>query len=187
MWPGVEYGYLANIAGDVEAAMDGLFFLPHLAGERTPYMDPGLRAAFIGLSLRHSQAHLVRGAMEGVVFAMRQGLDLMVSLGTPVERLIASGGSTRHPLWLQLQADIFDRPIYVSNTTEVTARGAAILAGIGAGVYRDFGHGLRLAVREPDRVIRPDPTRARRYGFAYRDFLLWSQMIADRYRVDEIT
>lgn len=186
LWPQSDYASLADAAAEVEAAMEGLYFFPYLTGERTPYMDPGLRGAYIGLELRHSQPHLVRAAMEGVIFALRQGLDLMVHLGTPVARLVASGGATRHPLWLQLQADIFNRPLAVYHTQEATARGAALLAGVAGGVYQDVRHALRLAVHEPDQWVQPDPVRARRYEFAYRDYLSWSQILADRYRVEEI-
>ena len=118
-------------------------------------MDPTLRAAFLGLGLRHGQAHMVRAVMEGVVFALRQGLELMESLGTPVERLVASGGGTRHPLWLSLQADIFNRPIWVSNAEEATARGAAMLAGLGVGLPVDPPAEMRPSRRPPQPRTSP--------------------------------
>jgi xylulokinase len=183
---GMDYGTLADAAAGVDAAMDGLYFFPYLNGERTPYMDPGLRAAYIGLELRHKQPHLVRAAMEGVVFAMRQGLDLMIQLDTPVKQLVASGGANRHPLWMQLQADIFNRPLAVYDFQEATARGAALLAGVASGMYQDVRHALRLTVREPAQWVEPNPVSARRYAFAYREFQSWSQILADRYRVGEI-
>jgi xylulokinase len=73
-WPDQSYGTLADSAQKVEAAAQGIFFLPYLAGERTPIMDSSARAAFIGLSFEHEQAHVVRAVMEGVVFALRQGI-----------------------------------------------------------------------------------------------------------------
>ena len=110
---GGDFQAMADAASQVQAGAEGLFFLPYLAGERTPYMDPDLRGAFLGLGLHHSQAHLTRAAMEGVVYALRQGLDLIGELVVPApERIIASGGGSGHPLWLQLMADIFDRPIW---------------------------------------------------------------------------
>ena len=166
----------------VEAGLDGLYFLPFLAGERTPFMHPGLRASFNGLHLRHGQAHMVRAVMEGVVFALRQGLELMQSLGTPVERLVATGGATRHPLWLQLQADIFNRPVYISQAEEATARGAALLAGVGAGVYGDAREAVRLAVAETQPAALPDTQRAGRYTQAFQEYSAWAQNQAARYR-----
>lgn len=178
---GQDYGALADAAQCVEAGLDALFFLPFLTGERTPYMEPNLRAGFIGLGLRHTQAHMTRAVMEGVVFALRQSLELMESLGTPVERLVATGGATRHPLWLQLQADIFNRPVFVSTAEESTARGAALLAGIAAGVYADARDAIRQAVGEPVQAAQPEPERARRYAAAYREYKRWADLLAERY------
>jgi len=170
LWPGSSYQELANAAAEVEAATQGLFFLPYLAGERTPHMDPQASGAFLGLRLNHGRAHLVRAVMEGVVFALRQGLDLMVEMGTPVERLLAAGGATRHPLWLQLQADIFGRPVYPGQAQEATACGAALLAGIGTGVYRNAEDAIRKAVRPPGEPVWPEPKRSERYQEAYQQF-----------------
>ncbi len=181
VFPGTDYNGLADAASRVESALDGLYFLPFLAGERTPYMNPALRAGFIGLGLRHRQANLVRAVMEGVVFALRQGLELLQSLGTPVERLVATGGATRHPLWLQLEADIFNRPIYVAQAEETTARGAALLAGIGAGMYRDAQDAVAAAVAESQPGALPDPERAERYDAAYREYIGWAQTLAKKY------
>ncbi len=182
VFPGQGYAALADAAQAVEAGLEQLFFLPFLAGERTPYMQPGLRAGFLGLELQHTQAHMVRAVMEGVVFALRQGLELMQSLGTPVERLVASGGSTRHALWLQLQADIFNRPVFVSTAEEATARGAALLAGVAAGVYADGRDAIRQAVSPPRQAALPDPARAARYASAYPAYIRWANLIVEQYR-----
>ncbi len=174
---GSDYTSLADAAAGVEAAWDGLFFLPYLQGERTPYMNAHLRAGFQGLTLRHGQANLTRALMEGVVFGLRQGLDLMLSLGTPVDQLIATGGATRHPLWIQLQADIFNRPIFVSSMEEATGRGAAILAGIGVGLYADVADAIASAVRPSQPGALPDPERVRRYARAYQEYCGWAEAV----------
>jgi xylulokinase len=187
--PGSNYMSLADAAQSVEAGLDGVFFFPFLAGERTPYMNANLRAAFIGLALRHGQAHMVRAVMEGVVFALRQGLDLMQSLGTPVDRLVATGGATSHPLWLQLQADIFNQPVFVSpnpagkaRAGADTARGAALLAGIGTGVYDDASAVVERAVPQPVSGAEPNPKRAELYEVTYRQYCSWSQAFNEKYR-----
>ena len=167
---GMTYAGLADAAAEVPPGADGLFFLPCLAGERTPHMDPAARGAFVGLTLRHGKAHLARAVMEGVVLALRQGLELMLELGAPAERLVASGGATNHPLWIQLQADIFNRPIYRTRTVEAAACGAAMLAGAGLGVYTDVHDACRKAVRWQEEPVLPDPERAARYDEAYRTF-----------------
>jgi xylulokinase len=167
---GVPYDALADAAMIVPPGADGLLFQPYLAGERTPHMDPQARGAFVGLTRRHGRAHLVRAVMEGVVFGMRQGLDLMRRLGVPVERVVASGGATRHPLWLQLQADIYGFPIHRTCIVEAAATGAAMLAGVGAGVYEDAGTAIAHVVRRHGEVVEPDDLRATIYERRYRVF-----------------
>jgi xylulokinase len=170
LMPGSNYTQLADSAAQVEAALEGIYFLPYLVGERTPHMDPEARAAFFGLGLHHQRSHLVRAVMEGVVFALRQGLDLMVGLGIPLERLVVSGGGTRHPLWLQLQADIFNQRIYPAQDVEGTARGVAVLAGVGVGVYTDVYAAIRKTVHPLDSCVVPDAHRAEQYATAYQRY-----------------
>jgi xylulokinase len=161
---GDDYGALADAAAEVPAGAEGLIFQPYLLGERTPHMDPEARGSFIGLTRRHGRAHMIRAVMEGVVFALRQGLDLMTELGVPCEQILASGGATHHPLWLQLQADIFNRPIHRTATQEAAAKGAAMLAGLGVGVYQDGRDAIDSAVERHPEVITPDPRRVARYA-----------------------
>jgi len=161
---------MAEAAAGAPPGAEGLFFLPYLAGERTPLMDPEARAGFVGLSLRHGRPHLTRAVMEGVVYSLRQGLDLMLAQGNACERIVASGGGSRHPLWLQLQADIFNRPVYRTQTVEAAAAGAALLAGVGAGLFPDLEAASRLFVRWETTPVLPDPERAAFYEEAYRSF-----------------
>jgi xylulokinase len=165
-----SYQALADAAVDVPPGADGLIFLPYLTGERTPHMDPDATGAFVGLTLRHHQGHITRAVMEGVVLALRQGLELMVKLGVPIERVVASGGGTRHPLWLQLQADIFNRPVYQTQTEEAAAMGAALLAGVGVGVYPDVQAACREAVRWKEEVVHPALKTADHYDRVYDSF-----------------
>ena len=167
--PGRSYSELADAAAGVEAAAEGLFFLPHLAGERTPHMDPTARAAFIGLGLGHSLPHLTRAVMEGVVFALRQGLDLMEEVGVPSRRVLAAGGATRHPLWLELLANIFDRPIIPAHTPEATAFGAALLAGVGNGAWTSAADAVR-ALPLPGKAIYPEASRVNAYQKFFRQY-----------------
>jgi xylulokinase len=167
---GMTYQEIADAAAAVAPGAEGLFFLPHLAGERTPHMDPAATGAFVGLTLRHTRAHLARAVMEGVVFALRQGLELMLALGAPAERIVASGGASVHPLWLQLQADIFGRPLCRTETVEAAAVGAALLAGVGAGVYADVATACARTVRWREDVLTPDPGRVAFYDAAYRTY-----------------
>jgi xylulokinase len=161
------YQAMAQAASDVPPGAEGLFFLPYLAGERTPHMDPDAQGAFVGLTLRHHRGHLVRAVMEGVVLALRDGFELMLELGVPVERVVASGGGTRHPLWLQLQADVLNRPIHQTQTEEAAAVGAALLAGVGINVYSDVREACRRSVRWRTAVVQPNPEDVAHYDEAF--------------------
>ncbi len=102
--------------------------------------------------------------MEGVVFAMRQGLDQIQDLGVPVEKIIASGGAVQHPLWLQLQADIYQRPICQTETIEAAALGAALLAAMGIGIYSDVPSACQAMVRPSSKIIEPNPNHINGYA-----------------------
>ena len=131
------YDVLTQDAATAPAGCEGLLFLPYLTGERTPYPDPNARGAFIGLTVRHTKAHLTRAVLEGVSFGLRDSLELMRALGITTTQVRASGGGARSPLWRQILADVFDAEIVTVNITEGAAYGAALLAGVGAGIYRD--------------------------------------------------
>lgn len=170
LYPSATYQSLVDAAAQVKPGAEGLFFLPHLVGERTPYMDPQATAAFVGLTRRHALGHLVRAVMEGVVLSLKSGLDILLNLGVPVERIVASGGGVRHPLWLQLQADIFNRPIYRTQAQEAAAKGAAILAGYGIGVYTDLSQTSLSLAHWSDQIIYPLAPNSRYYENSYRIF-----------------
>jgi xylulokinase len=157
------YQEMADAAATIEPGAEGLLYLPYLAGERTPHMDPAAKGVFCGLTLRHTWKHLTRAVMEGVVFSLRDGLDLMQALGLSIERVIASGGGAQHPLWLQLQADILGAEVVRTETQEAAALGAALLAGMGVGLYSDFNAARAAAVRYSPDVYQPRPAIAARY------------------------
>jgi xylulokinase len=164
--PGTPYATLADMAASVSPGAEGLLFLPYLSGERTPHMDPDARGAFVGLTMRHTHAHLVRALMEGVVFSLRDALEIMRALGMRVDGIRATGGGGRHPLWLQLQADVFDTPIYRTTAEEGPAYGAALLAGVAAGLFPEV-HAACERVRLLEEVTVPDPQRVAFYNERY--------------------
>lgn len=158
--PGEAFGDLAAAAGDVEAAADGLFFLPYLSGERSPYPDPEARAAFVGLTLRHDRRHLTRAVLEGVAFGLRDGLDLMLAAGLArPSQIRASGGGLASPVWRQILADVLDAELVTTSTTEGAAFGAAILAAVGAGWFGDVPAATSALVRTTP-VAAPGPDSA---------------------------
>jgi xylulokinase len=134
----------------------GVVFLPYLSGERTPRFDPGARGAWVGLGLDHRRGHLLRAALEGVAFALREGLEALEDAGTPILELRLAGGGTASEPWRKLLADVLGRPLRPlphAIASVASARGAALLAGVAAGVYPAAGE---IFAPDPDRVIRPD-------------------------------
>jgi xylulokinase len=119
----------------VAPGAEGLLFLPYLSGERTPHLDPLARGAFVGLTTRHTLGHLARAVMEGVVFSLRDGLTIMHDLGLPLGQIRATGGGGKSSLWCQMQADIYGSEVATLVAEEGPAYGAALLGGVGAGVF----------------------------------------------------
>jgi xylulokinase len=153
------YDLLTEAAAEVPPGCEGLLFLPYLSGERTPYPDPNARGVFFGLTLRHSKAHLTRAVLEGVTYGLRDSLELMRALGLSIEQVRASGGGARSQLWRQMLADVFDTQIVTVKVTEGAAYGAALLAGVGAGVYGDVAQACATAVEVTGRT-EPGPAVA---------------------------
>jgi xylulokinase len=155
---GADYDELVEAAGRVPPGAEGLVFLPYLSGERTPHLDPRARGAFVGLTARHGIPHMTRAVMEGVVFSLRDSLEIVRGLGVPVDQVRATGGGARSPLWRELQADVYGVPIHRTTADEGPAYGAALLSGVAAGVYRDVEEACSV-VRLREEVTEPQRTR----------------------------
>jgi len=134
----LSYDEMTREAAATPPGADGVIFLPYLAGERTPHMNRAARGVFFGLSHTHTRGHLTRAIMEGVMFAMRDCVELFKELGVRPTRIIAGGGGASSQLWRQIQADILQLPVITAQTPEKSATGAAMIAGIGAGVFASF-------------------------------------------------
>ena len=133
---------------------DGLSFLPYLMGERTPHLDPNARGAWVGLALSHTRGHLMRAAFEGVAFAIRDGFEALLATGMSIPSLRLAGGGTTVQLWRQLLADTLQRPLYTSEISSASARGAALLAGVASGVFSSCKDTLKFA---PTAVLVAEP------------------------------
>jgi xylulokinase len=160
---GVEdFDALVAEAADVPPGAEGLVFLPYLTGERTPHLDPEARGGFVGLTVRHGRGHMTRAVMEGVVFSLRDGVDIMRDLGLRDDDVHAVGGGARSALWRQLQADVYGRPVKRTLVDEGPAYGAALLGGVAAGVYADAAEAMQHVSLHED-VTEPDSGRTRMY------------------------
>jgi xylulokinase len=129
------YELLTQRAEQAPVGSEGCIFLPYLAGERTPHADANARGVYFGLSLRHGKNEITRATMEGITYGMRDSLEIIRDLGVDVTHITATGGGARSEFWRQMQADIYDATVTTINQAEGPALGAAILAGVGTGVY----------------------------------------------------
>jgi xylulokinase len=160
--PGAAYGALTAEAAQSPAGAHGLFWLPYLMGERTPHLDAAARGGWIGLTARHTRADLIRAVIEGVSYSMRDCLDIVESLGVPVQSVRASGGGAQSAFWRQLLAGILDKRVVTLETQEGSAYGAALLALAGTGEYGSVREVCRAAIRETGSVL-PDAADAAFY------------------------
>ena len=145
---------LAEIAA-LPPGAEGLLFLPYLAGERSPHMDPEARGAWVGLSLAHDRRHMARALVEGVGFAFADCLARMRGLGLEPRRLVLAGGGARNPVWREILAAQLDRPLLPTAAEEGPALGAAMLAGIGTGMFADFGDAVARCVPATGAEVTP--------------------------------
>lgn len=164
------YDQIFGRAAEVEPGADDLFYLPYLAGERTPHMDPFARGAFAGLTLAHDDRHMARALIEGISFALRDSLSLIRDLGISPDRLYAVGGGARSELWRHWLAAILDISLQRLQTEEGPALGAALLAAVGAGVHQDVDTAVAAAVRPLGPAEPPEPKLTRRYRAIHRSF-----------------
>ncbi len=163
---GRDYDELVREAAEVAPGAEGLVFLPYLTGERTPHLDPSARGAFVGLTSRHSIAHMSRALMEGVIFSLKDSLEILRELGVEIREIRATGGGARSPLWLRLQADIYNAPIHRTTSDEGPSYGAAFLAGVAAGIYKNVEEASSQVKLRED-ITEPDPEHARVYEEYY--------------------
>lgn len=145
---GLDFDRLLEEAASVPAGSEGLFFLPYLSGERTPHPDPLARAAFIGMTSRHSRGHLTRAVLEGVAFGLKDSFTLIAGAGLPDRfEVRISGGGAKSAVWQQIIADALGAPLVNVNTTEGGAFGAAILASVAAGMFDDVSAACEVMVQ----------------------------------------
>ncbi|QYJ17124.1 Xylulose kinase [Rubrobacter xylanophilus DSM 9941] len=165
-----RYEELMAAAAETEAADEGLLFLPYLLGERSPYWNPRARGAFIGLSKHHGPAQLARAVMEGVAMNLKVGLLAFEEQGEMIESIDAIGGGARSDVWLQIFADVWGKTVRRrSLVDEANSLGAAVIGGVGVGIFDDFEVAARLSHIE--KVFEPDLQRVRRYEARYSQFL----------------
>ena len=167
---GSDWDYLMEEGAAAPAGASSVLFLPHMSGAGSPTVDPGSLGAFVGLSNRTTRGDMLRAIIEGLDYQFLDIVNTMESsLGQDIDRFVAVGGAVRNAFWMQNKADVVGRPIEVPEVEEATPLGAAILAGIGVGLYKDeqdaFDH-----VYRPGRTFEPDPETHARYTTGFENY-----------------
>ncbi len=153
------YDLLMDEAATAPAGSEGLYWLPYLMGERTPHLDATCRGGWIGMTAKHTRAHLIRSLVEGVSYSLKDCLDIVESLGIEVSAVRASGGGARSPFWRDVLAGVFDKPIATLQTQEGSAYGAALLAMVGSGQFASVGEACAATIKEQSQTA-PDASLA---------------------------
>jgi xylulokinase len=161
-----NYDALTAWAAAVPAGSEGLEWAPYLLGERTPHLDPEVRAAFAGISTVHKGEHFVRAVLEGVAYSLQDTFSLFAELGIPVTGIRLGGGGARGHLWRKIQAGIYGHEVEVLTAEEGGAFGCALMAGVGAGHWADLDEACGVAIEVAQR-IEPDARDVKAYKAGY--------------------
>ena len=180
---GESYDELVEQAAKIAVGADGLLWTPYLMGERTPHIDPKVRASLIGLTASHTKAHVARAILEGVAFSLRDSLEIFRELNVSVETIRLGGGGAKSKLWRQIQADVYGQTVESIEADEGAAFGAALLAAVGAENWQTVDEAVDAAVSVAER-IEPNPAAVKILTRQYEKYqaiypALYSIMIND--------
>ncbi len=165
-FPGQDYDALSAAANVIAPGSDGLMWAPYLLGERTPHLDPEVRAAFAGIHSSHSAAHFTRAVLEGVAYSLQDTFTLFAELGIPVTAIRLGGGGARGPLWRRIQAAVYGQPVETLTAEEGGAFGCALMAGVGAGHWANLDEACQSAITVAERIT-PDAAEVTAYSTGY--------------------
>lgn len=177
----LSFDDLTKEAEKISAGSDGVVFLPYMAGERSPIWDPDAKGVFYGLSFDKTRGHMIRALLEGVAFSLQHNLMTAEEAGAKAGVLNAMGGSANSVLWTQIKADVTGHAIQVPTSDTATTLGAAILAGVGCGVYRDFKQAVEDTI-VITRVQEPDKENHERYKRSMELYLKLYEDLRDTFK-----
>lgn len=146
------YDRMTDEAKTAPPGSEKLLWAPYLMGERTPHLDPEVRGALVGLTASHGRAHIIRAILEGVAFSLKDTFMIFEEMRIPIERVRLGGGGARSVLWKRVQADVYGRKVEIVEAEEGAAYGAAILAGVGAGMWRSVESACESVVHVAERL-----------------------------------
>ncbi len=165
--PEVSFDDLFEGAKAIPIGAEGLLFTPYLSGERTPYTDSAIRGAFIGIDGRHSRSHFMRAVIEGITFSLRDAFELLKLANRDATEIIAVGGGAKNPLWLQMQADVYNRNIRTLTSEQGPGVGAAMIAATGLGLYPNLNACADVFVKYRDEIYEPNNQNVMEYEKIY--------------------
>lgn len=184
--PPLSYDELETLLVGGSAEPTGILYYPYLSGSGSPHTDSQTRGAFVGLSVAHTRADFVRAVLEGVAYEveyMRRAAQ--ASMGIDIQRIVAAGGGIRNRRWMQIRADVSGCQIDALVQAEATLLGAALLAGIGSGVYSSQAEAIDRWASQPLETYLPDPDRHEVYQRLYEEgFLAFLEPLSVHYRGD---
>lgn len=163
------YDLITQAVSDVPPASNGVTFLPHLQGAAGASPNPSAKGTFVGMTLATTKSDMARAVLEGIAFEMRDVLEAQAKAGVEVRSVRLVGGAAKSPIWCQLLADVFERPVELLQTSETGCLGAALYAGTAVGVYPDVAAAVDQAVTVTE-TYQPDPTAALQYEKAFRRY-----------------
>ena len=161
------YVLMDQEAEKVRPGCNGLIYLPYLMGERTPHLDAVAKGVFFGLSALHDKKDMIRAVLEGVVYSLRDCLEIIAGMGVNVSEIRASGGGGKSKIWKQMQADVFGTGITTINSSEGGALGVALLAGVGTGIYKNIAEACDMAIKVKN-VQQPNMDLYNKYSKFYK-------------------
>jgi xylulokinase len=168
----MDWQSLIELAESADAGSSGVMFVPHLFGSYGPIHNSLARGAFVGLSGSCGRPELTRAVFEGLSFQTLHALDALISgIGSPPRRVVLMGGGAKNRFWVQNKADVLGRELEVVTTPDVTSRGAAMIAGVGVGLFRDFRYAADRFARPSTKVL-PNPELTEFYHRLYNDVYL---------------
>jgi xylulokinase len=158
------YRQISKRASRSQAGSGGLYFLPYLQGERSPWWDSDARGVFAGLSLGTSSGDIIRSVLEGIAYALKQNLDIAEeNAGTEYKELLFTGGGSRNDLWLDIKSHVTGKVLKVMEFDETAILGAALLGGVCAGIYRDSVEAASKTGNKSFRYVKPDMGHHQQY------------------------
>jgi xylulokinase len=173
-----SFAILSEEAEDVVAGSEGLLFLPYMKGERSPLWNGNAKGVYYGLSFDKTRSHMIRSMMEGVAYSLKHNLDTALEVGAKVAILSSVGGSANSQVWTQIKADITQTPIEVPYSDHATSLGAAILAGVGVGLFESFEEAVKRTVKIR-RTYTPNSANFAIYTQGYANYIRLSRLLVE--------